>query len=190
MWPSENWSAIPDPADILYPKNFGRLSQPRDMGPIALLDTSEGLTAYEWELEFLGDKFWLGRVGQDKQVLFEEQDSIAADLTFDTAANAFVAYEKSDGVYAYWYDPITQDYVNQLISTGATNPFCTLDLRDPAQVADSDILVFYERADAIYFQRSDDRYTVEYATPVTSLSGKKIRRCGLGINNRFVVAYS
>ena len=189
MWPSSNWLATADPSNILYPKNFGRLSLPRDMGPVAIADTSEGVNAYEWELEFLGDKFWIGRVGQDKEVLFEEQDSIAADLTFDTAGRAFVTYEKSDGVYAYWFDPIAAEFTNQLIASGGTNPFCTLDIRDPTQAASSDILVFYERADAIYYKISDDRYATERATPVTSLAGKKIRRGGVGINNRFVVAY-
>lgn len=190
MWRSGNWTATPDPADLIYPKNFGRLAFPRDMGPVAIADTTEGLTEYEWELDFRGDKFWIGRVGQDKEVLFEEQDSIQADLTFDTAGRAFVAYEKTDGVYAYWYDPIEDDFVKQLIASGATNPFCTLDMRDPSQNDENDILVFYERADAIYYQLSSDRYSVEYATPVTSLGGKKIIKCGIGINNRFVVAYS
>lgn len=189
MWPSGNWTATPQPSTILYPKDFGRLDKPRDMGPVAIGDPSEGLSTYEWEMESNDTHFLLGRVGQPKTTLVAETGVLAADLSFDQAGRAFIAYEKAAGVYAYWYDPVAQDFVLQQISAGATNPFCTLDMRDPSQNDSSDILVFYERADAIYYRISSDRYSVEYATPVTSLAGKKIDRCGIGANKRFVLVY-
>lgn len=189
MWPSGNWTSTPIESEILYPKDAGRLAHPRDMGPVALADPSQGLTDFEWELEFDGSAFNIGRVGQSKTFLFSETDVIASDLTFDTAGRAFVAYWKPTGVFAYWFDPVSSSFVNQQISATATNPFCTLDLRDPTQNDSSDILVFYERANAIYYQLSSDRYTVEYATPVTNLNGKNIHRCGIGKNYRFTLVY-
>jgi hypothetical protein len=189
MWPSGNWATTPQEVEILYPKNAGRLIKPRDYGPFALGDTSEGLDSYEWELEYDGLNYNLGLVGQSKSLLFTESDSLGADLTFDQAGRAFVVYVKLDGVWIYWYDPTIPGFTKTQLSSTASNPFCTLDMRDPTQNDTSDILVFYQRANAIYYRISSDRYTVEYATPVTNLNGKNIHRCGIGKNNRFTLVY-
>ncbi len=189
MWPSGNWATIPEESEILYPKNAGRLAEPRDLGPVALGDPSEGLDSYEWELEFDGADFNIGKVGESKTYLFSETGSLGADLTFDQAGRAFVVYVKLDGVWIYWYDPTIPGFTKTQLDATASNPFCTLDMRDPTQNDTSDILVFYQRANAIYYRISSDRYATEYSTPVTALDGKNIHRCGIGKNYRYTLVY-
>lgn len=189
MWPSGNWSPIGYETEILYPKNGGRLIKPRDFGPVGIADTSEGISSYEWELEYDQLNFNLGIAGESKSFLFSDEGSLGADLTFGTDGRAFVVYQKIDGVWIYWYDPTIPGFTKTQLSSTAINPFCTIDMRDPVQNDSSDILVFYERANAIYYRISSDRYTVEYSTPVTALNGKSIHRCGIGKNNRFTVVY-
>lgn len=189
MFPGNQWSSEPVPQTIRPPKDYIKGNkQPQDVGPVAIGDNSEGIDAYLWALSADGDDVFITREGQTPVFLFSAAGASSFDVAFDTAGNPFVAYEHADGIYIYWYDPQEQGQRLTLRAPGGKNPFCSLDVREPERASESDIILLYERDDAVYYRLTRDRYTVEYPTPATALGGRSIVWAGVGNEFRYTFA--
>lgn len=192
MFPNDEFSNPAIPQDVIYPKNFFRGQEyPKDVGPITLGDDSQGLIYQLWELRWdngTGDFIVYSEDGQEISVT-SSVDVVPwrYDVTFDTAGRVFICWGGSDGVHIYWFDPLLPGFTDTLIVPGGKNPFCHLDYRTVENFVDADIVLTYELNNAVYYRRTSQRYTQEFPTPLTSLNGEKLVKCGVGVGRRFAM---
>lgn len=179
---------------IIEPKNYDRYQKVwQDYGPVAIQDVTEGLTEYLWELRWSEGWWYIFRIDSPDTTIELLTDTGLettpefADITFDTAGRAQVVWEVPEGVNLFWYDPTVPGYTTTLVAPEGKNPFCTLDLRSLQLQVESDTIITYERDNAVYYRITNERYTVEYPTPITDLGNKKIFRAGVGINWRYTI---
>lgn len=195
MFHSHNFRAPPSPQDILFPKNdpvYKKVIQ--DLGPVTLANVSEGLRNYTWELGFMEGWWVIHRVDNpDATVevivdtgLVEAPEFV--DITFDPAGRAFIAWEEPNvGIQIFWYDPTIPGYTTTLIVQQGRNPFCHLDYRILQQQVKADIILCYEKDNAVYYRITSNRYTVEYSTPFTDLGNRRIHKAGVGEQLRYTI---
>lgn len=194
MWPTQNFTSIPQPQDILSPKNFYRYEKIiRDMGPSEIGDTLEGLQSFEWQLGFIFGWWTIRRLDlSEEETIFLVESGQSevpefADLTWDNAGRPFIAWENAEGVKIYWFNTETGQFQIDLIVPEGKNPFCHLDYRNSAQNALADIILTYERDNAVYYRIIGDRFTIEYPTPVTDLGKRRIFKAGVGTKLRYTI---
>ena len=165
-----------------YPKDQPKtLLASEDVGPVALSDSSEGLNSYLWNLEYSSPNFLINRDGQTQTTLFSDSPVSEISLTFDQTANPFVAYEKSGGVYIYWFDPLIPGFTADNIASGV-EPRCYLDVREGPTIAT--IIVAYRVGSECRYRLSSDRYMIEYTVPNFPIS--KLTGMAMGVNNRVI----
>jgi hypothetical protein len=114
------------------------------------------------------------------------EDALCVDVCFDQLDRHFVVWELPDSrIFMRWYDPNTSAYLTTLIAEG-NNPCCQLDDYRDRFIANSDIFLFYQRGDRIFYRSQRDRYLVEYEVP-HQLQDIKLETCGMGSNLRFTL---
>lgn len=194
MWYSHDFISPPQPQEILAPKNYNRYFRIwEDYGPADIADVSEGLLKYLWALEFDGGKWKIYRKDSPNETLTELADSGQseapkfADFTWDNAGRPFVTWKNSEGIKIFWYNTETSQFQIDVISPDGDNPFCHLDYRNSAQNALADIILTYERDNAVYYRIIGDRFTIEYPTPVTDLGKRRIFKAGVGTKLRYTI---
>lgn len=110
----------------------------------------------------------------------------SVDLAFDQGDHHFVAWEvPGNKIIMRWYDPLIPGYVTTEIAEG-NNPCCQIDDYRPIYALDSDIFLFYQRGDFVFYRMQRDRYLVEYEVP-HSLQDIILETCGMGTNLRFTI---
>lgn len=194
MFYSHNFIDPPQPQELLVPKNFSVWQKvERDLGPVALADVTQELRSYTWELALVDGWWVIYRVDDPDNTVavlvdtgLEEKPEFS-DITFDAAGRAFVAWEIAGGINIYWYDPTISGYTTTLIAANGKNPFCHLDYRVLQQQVNADIILCYERNNAVYYRITSDRYTIEYSTPFVDLGNRRIHKAGVGDQLRYVI---
>ena len=197
MWElPHQFRAEPSPALLRDPKNIDRFFLVKqDIGPVAFGDNSQGLKDFTWELDWNSETtnwefFRIDApettrvVGVTSQTSEEPEFS---DITFDTAGRVQIVWETADGILLYWFDPALPGFTTTVIDSEGKNPLASLDYRDPRLNQLSDIIIIYEKNNAIFYRISGDRYTIEYPTPITDLGNKRLFRAGVGINLRYQI---
>lgn len=188
MLPNNSWSSEAVPAALLPPHNNPPVTRlaAQDAGPIALNDISQGLRARIWTATWNPAN---GEIRLDDGTLLTTVASLTElSLSFDQAGRPFLAYAAGGSVYIRWYDSSVSATVTTLIATG-DQPFCHLDERRPEFVGESDVLLIYRRAGAVYYRRQRDRFLNELPTPLNSAGGIYIVAFGMAANNRMQVKY-
>ncbi len=163
------------------------------IGPMAIQDTSAGLTNKYWAAYFntTTKNLTLLDVAQGAStVILNEPDSIThIALAFDQNANDTYAWITGAGeLKVRWFDAsISGDAV---VSLGqAQSVVMTMDTKYYPASSDSDILLFYIRGNAIYYRVQRDKYLIEYATPVTT-GANKLLDSGTRKDYRFQVRWT
>lgn len=108
------------------------------------------------------------------------------DLAFDQLDRHFLLWEAEDSkIFMHWYDPLLSAYVTTEIAEG-NNPCCQLDDYRDRFIPQSDILLFYQRGNEIFYRTQRDRYLIEYEVP-HELENLILETCGMGTNLRFTL---
>jgi hypothetical protein len=108
------------------------------------------------------------------------------DIAFDQLNRVVIIYSKAaDLIYLYWYDPNLAAHTTTQIALGQ-NPCCMLDERRAILIPNSDIFIFYQRLDLVFYRLQRDRYLIEYPVP-HNVTGVVLQTCGMGINLRMTL---
>ena len=173
-FPNNSLSDPTVPGTYLYPDGQTRtLNEDYEMGPIGLLDTSEGNNNQSWHLTFSGGEFTLTPETTGAPFnLLTGIDSIQCSFSWDQNANVTIAWEDSSNQgYLYWYDSFVGTYVTTELAFPIAGLAVCLDDKRAMQIAigTSDVLAFYtlpklELLDQyiLYYRRQRDRFGIEY----------------------------
>lgn len=157
-----------------------------DLGPISVGNTTQGLTAKQWYINYNTSTGECTLEGYG--VLFVRTGISRVCLTFDFNGRPFVAFEQEGVVWIWWYDPLTSSQVFSQISEGVL-PFARLDERRPEFSTISDIILIYFRNGSMFFRVQRDRFLVEYPTQFTNISPSRVLNFGMSNLNRLQVDY-
>lgn len=166
-----------------------------DMGPVALSNPVEGLLRRAWVVEWKGGTFQIARAtpeGWESQgTLFSwpnEPESVS--LTFDQNGREVVAWDGGGVVNLWWYDPQLGTSAIREIGPGRC-PLVLLDDKRPEFSGESDVLVFYIRADnSTVYLRQRERYNVAFPVPVPQHDAVYLELLAPTENNRICLWYS
>lgn len=170
--PENTVSVFPVPG-VFEPPDGKRGQQLEDFeaGGVAVQNTSEGLSAYEWRCWVDGIDVKLQRVGAAEQTVFQQADIAEIALAFDQNMRPSIAYTTVTGsLYLRWYDSVIQQYTTTSFGT-ARNPRLSLDDKRPENSSGSDIIFAYIRGTTLYWRQQRDRYQTEYVA-ATNIGAK------------------
>lgn len=168
------------PRSKIYP-----LTESWENGGVALSDPSEDLTKYVWKAWTDGTTITVKRDDLDTyHVLLMDSNITEIDLTFDQNMRPCVAYVANGISKLYWYD--TQQS-NQVIDEypDIRNPRVSLDDKRRFNVANSDIILAYQKGDTLCYRMQRERFTVEHIL-ATNPKKRLLWRIGMGQRNRFL----
>ncbi len=121
-------------------------------------------------------------------VLFNESPLTRMSFTFDQQGKVFVFYEEGGELRLYWFDPLLAQYTTNVVGAGKY-PVCAIDFMTNVSNPDSEINLFYVRADKIYNLNQRNRFTVETDTGLAGL-GLRLFSCGVRADFRYQIVYS
>ena len=147
---------------------FTDMKKDWEMGGIALNDPSAGLEYQLWEFtlevdESTGDSdVYVQAPSVAKTLLFSGSFITEIAGCFDQNMNPMVAYTESGTPKIWWWDPTVPGMTHTNMPAGSIDLRCTLDDKRQFNVADSDIILSYVRAGALYFRLQRERYLTEH----------------------------
>jgi hypothetical protein len=169
--------------------NIYRLS----LGPSELNFGADGLMVRYWLIQVESGTVKAYKFNDNNEAvfdadLFDNGTILELAATFDQLGQPLVFYSTGTGLELWWYDPIAQAYVTANLGEGSS-PFATFDIRYDPGDQNSDVILFYVKAGAIYYRLQRDRYTIEYTTPVVS-GVNKILAADMTVDYRLQLVYS
>jgi len=171
-----------------------------EAGPVAVLDTSEGLFYQRWDLSYHGSTGDFTITPEDvgtPQVVTSVASVSQCTLAFDRNAHPCIAYTAGGMPFLYWYDSVIADFATLALDADVTYPTVTSDDKRVTQAAVTDILLFYTReTDPIgaplqmdlYFRMQRDRYLVEY--PLETDVNPYVLKLGMNVGLRVQIGCS
>lgn len=162
-----------------------------DYGPVAKQDVSDGLYDNVW-------KAWVDEsddvriqnitTGSAATLEFNQAGILNIDLTFDQLGRPVIAFDTGSTIYLYWFDPVGE--IQTITSFGSGKRVCcSLDERRFYLLDRGNIIFAYQRGNTAYYRLQEDRYLVEYSTPLIDVVDLNV--CGLTFTNqlRIQLAY-
>jgi hypothetical protein len=159
------------PSDYIYPSDKDYpLNEDWEAGPIALLDTSEGLFNQAWHLTYAANAFTVTPEDTGPPVLLDlgsPVTSVQCGLAFDQNAHVTIAWiDAVNQGHLYWYDTTVGDWIVTDFQNPVTGIGLTLDDKRLRQTGASDILLWYTIPDSgfhdIYTREQRDRFATPY----------------------------
>lgn len=184
MIPENRLSTQPVPGAFLWPgKRVGYPMEARHIGGRDLSDPSSGLEVKVWTATYdvEAEEVRVSAPGSGTTTLFAAADLEEIDLAFDQNMRPIVAYVQAGEAKLYWYDPTIAGYTHTLLPAGSSTPRCALDDTRYQFQTQSDVIVAYVKAGALYFRAQRDRYLVEYLL-ASSVPGGLVR---IGTNSQY-----
>lgn len=154
----------------------------RELGGVALNDSSQGLQVQVWELTVSGDDLVISAETVAPSVVLTRPGTTWVSLAFDQNMRIAIAYVQNDVAKFYWYDGTLPGYRDDTLAAGITDPRLALDDKRFLQRQLSDIILAYTRNGNLYFRAQRDRYTIEYLL-ATGVVGR-LRRVGMNTQRR------
>lgn len=177
----------------LPPTNrYRSLIEDFELGPIALSDTSEGISFQVWALtynEWTGDFTLTPEKVGGPIVVLNVPDVTQCGLAFDQNGYPFICYVTgcTDAKY-WWYDFTIPGQVTVDMAENVTSVACCVDDHRPEQLENSDIILAYMRAGDLYYRQERERFDTERL--LTANTGDyKIQRIGMNRIYRLQWAY-
>lgn len=191
MFPDNDLSDTAYVAGFNFPVKqltFADMKKDWEMGGIALNDPSAGLEYQLWEFtlevdESTGDSdVYVEAPSIPKTLLFSGSFITEIAGCFDQNMNPMVAYTESGTPKIWWWDPTIPGMTYTSLPAGSIDLRCTLDDKRQFNVADSDIVLSYVRAGALYFRLQRERYLTEH---LLFDEGSVERLISLAMNNKW-----
>jgi hypothetical protein len=176
----DGWSDIVYSSELLYPRNeilpAGVAKSLRYSDQLLCVGTHYPNGTYQVVLDSTGEILHS----------FNYVDCSSIDFCFDQLDRIFTVRQKSNGeVWIYYYDSLTSTMLDRKLADGA-NPCCAMDDVRVSMSNTSDILVFYQQDELIFFHQQRDRYLTQYPVPHTQVN-ILLDTCGMSTANRFTV---
>ncbi len=162
------------------------------IGPIALSDSTSGLTNKFWGVGFdpasKEVRLWEG-AGMET-VLYTETEAVTnLSLAFTQNASVVVTIVTASGILKlYWFDASISNYTIVSLDTGVSQALATMDMKEEPGSALSDVLLVYIKAGAIFTRVQRENYLIVGATSVVS-DAVALTQAGMSIGQRFQVTY-
>ena len=144
-----------------------------ELGPLVLSASGGDISAAWWLFEYEEGVVWASRYNQTNGQ-FENKAAVVSvptvkrlSATFDQLGRPMVFYDTGTELRLYWFDPVLTENTTTVFGEGKY-PFATFDIRWDTSNPRSDVTLFYIRSKTIYYRLQRDRYSIEYATPVTN----------------------
>ena len=156
-----------------------------EWGGVDFADPSEGLISHTWRAWTNGRKIWCQREGS--AVVRELVNDIAiteVDLTFDQNMQPCLVYKTGEDVKLIWYN----SQLDKFVTTQFENlhyPRVSLDDKRPFNIANSDIIFAYIRAESLYYRIQRERYSVEHLL-LDRVGSNELIKIGMSENLRFL----
>jgi hypothetical protein len=163
------------------------------IGPIGINDPSKELNNRFWATYFnpsTNDIELEDIENEITTIIINEPDGVTnIGLAFDQNANDVYAWITGLGeLKLRWFDASLPG--DAVLSLGqAQSVTITMDTKYFPSSADSDILIFYIRDEAIYYRIQRDKYATEYATPVIE-NAKTLIDSGTRRDYRFQIRWT
>lgn len=163
-----------------------------ELGPEQLNASGGNIKAAWWLFEYTGSEV---TISKHNGTAFEPATSVflvdnikRLAATFDQLGRPMVFFETLDNkLKLYWFDPVLVE--NTITEFGDGNyPYATFDIRWDTSNQRSDVMLFYMRSGAIFYRMQRDRYSIEYATPVTS-DAVFIKEADMAVDYRLQLLY-
>lgn len=155
-----------------------------ERGGVAIQDASQGIDLQTWVC-------WYDRENNIRvkpmpsaglgTILVTQPGVIRLSFAFDRNMQPALTYQKTEGVYLYWYDTTVETFVTTFYAGARTPRLCHDDKQYFASIR-SDVILCYLRGKGMYMRLQRDRYTVEY-TIRTDLS-IAARLVNMGMNEQ------
>lgn len=167
MIPEERLSSAPAPARLLNPWSM-RDDVSEHWGPVAVQDTSLGLTHRLWRARIDGPHVLLSAEGVAESIIYTHPGELReVSMAFDQNGLPYLAVVDVTGAaFLRWYDPLVPGMTVTQLAAGVVNPRITLDDARPFNVANSDVILAYVRDGLLRYRRQRDRFDVEFTPPV------------------------
>lgn len=165
-------ATFPQTGNFFEPDSWPRgLLEDFELGPIALSDSSQGLSYQVWRLNYIGDDqdpaygdFILEpQIFGTPVLMFNVPAVKTVALAFDQNGRPTIAWEleNNGGSFWYWYDTNIPDFTTSQLPAGSTWPRLCLDDHRETQDFSSDVILGYIRGGTLYYRQQRDRYTIE-----------------------------
>lgn len=192
--PNQVLSTTPVPSFFLPPRQAVRFSNIAGrvdvhLGGIAISDASQGLQYQLWTATLVEGTVFLSAPNTPSFALLTGLgvDTVWVGLAFDQNARPFITYANLAGVcHYYWFNPIANQFVTDLLPRVVYRPFACVDDQQPAELGISDIIFAYVSAGTLYFRAQRDRYTIEYTLGTAPAT---LVQVGMSHVNRFQFAF-
>tara|TARA_R110002126_G_scaffold112926_1_gene251310 strand:- start:3447 stop:4070 length:624 start_codon:yes stop_codon:yes gene_type:complete len=161
------------------------------IGPIALSDSTSGLTNKFWGVGFdpASKEIRLWDAGTET-VLYTETEAVTnLSLAFTQNASVVATIVTVSGILKlYWFDVSISNYTVASLDTGVSQALATMDMKEEPESALSDVLLAYIKAGAIFTRVQRENYLIVGATSVVS-DAVALTQSGMSIGQRFQVTY-
>lgn len=199
MIPTGEWSCQTKPmkfnqyAVVLPEQRIGSVWD-TTIGPNNIQDTEGRLDTRWWMASVTGATITLHRElgGVWTPVAWSfvaASNVLQVSLAFDGLGKPTVAYTTNTGVYLYFFDSQSGDYLDKFIGAGRT-PVVGFDMKVDTGYQDADTLLLYVDAqDSIQMRIQRDRFDIDYTCNVKH-DNVAIRKRGNTTDGRFQVEYT
>lgn len=172
------------PPDAL--KVFGLVD--REMGGVAIGDTSQGLSSHLWTCEVVGNSVMLSVDGGAQALLFSRPGIVDVALAFTQNMQPTVAWQQQDGtLWMRFYDGAQADYVVESFGPG-NSPRLALDDKRPEFSTGSDVMLAYMVGTTLKQRLQRDRFSIERDLLTGIPEGSRLQRIGMAnLRMQFVV---
>lgn len=184
--PNNILKQVTDPVIFLSPDNV--LTTPleeQERGGVALSNSLEGITSYNWRMRYIGNELRLSREPySDYSVILTVSGITEFSFSFTQNMSITISYVKDGVSKLYWFDSSVSNYVTTEFP-GITSPKLSLDDKRDYSSNISDVLFFYLKDGNLCYRQQRDRFSIERIIAATEAT--KIRRIGMTTGIRFAV---
>lgn len=161
MIPLNELSADTDKQQWQYRmRDVGDSREDYERGGVALNDSSQGLDVATWHIALDESDAMLRKEDGAAVKLFSRVGADNIGLAFDQNMRPVVSFSQAGSIYIWWFDPVQGAVVFTNLTTGE-NPRITLDDHRMQQVGNSDVILAYQRGQALYYRQQRERFSVE-----------------------------
>ena len=164
MLPGNAASSVSIPGRLLAPDNIGSsLFVDYERGGIAITDASLGLDYQDWQCKYnpTSGQVSINPVGAADAPYVTIPGASEMCFAFDQSMRPVLAYMVGSVGKLRWYDTVAASFVVTDFP-GIRSPRLTLDDKRPSQLATSDIIFAYIKANGdLCYRQQRDRYEVE-----------------------------
>lgn len=181
MIPNESISIRNTPVDMYEPdiqKVSGLID--KELGGIAISDSSSGLTDATWTCSVVGSNVMLSKDGDTPVIMFTRDNVIDIAVSFTQGMVPVFAWQESNGsIWLRYFDTLEDNYV--IVSFGmGRNPRLSLDDKRHISVNSSDVILAYIKGSELVYRQQRDNYLIERVLLSGLYSEESLVRVGMG----------